>query len=176
MSATAQQAPPEPALASVVASMAGILGQPHYPPGDRAALRRWAPGRPIPLAFYRLWLRHLGDELPPDSRISAWMALACGLALAGPESHRKGRPLGQALSESGFSEARLERLLGAPDDLRLDLFLSMVRFLAAKSESFDWTDAAALLLASNPDTREQTHRRIAESFYRAEARKEKQKE
>jgi len=165
------EASPEAGLADLVAKLAAVLKQSHYPAGDLAALRRWAPSRPSPLAFYRLWLRHLGDELPADHHLPAWTALAWGLALAGPASHRKGRSLGQALWEAGFSEARLERLLAAPEDVRLDLFLSMVRFLAAKGESFDWTDAAALLLAANPEKRERIHRHIAKSFYRCQFRK-----
>ncbi|MFN3629826.1 MAG: type I-E CRISPR-associated protein Cse2/CasB, partial [Casimicrobiaceae bacterium] len=44
-------------LASIVGRLAHAIGEAHYPNGDRAALRRWAPGQPLPLAFYRLWLR-----------------------------------------------------------------------------------------------------------------------
>jgi CRISPR system Cascade subunit CasB len=165
-----------PALASVIARLAAVICETHYPNadraalrhpnGDRAALRRWAPGQPVPLAFYRLWLQHLGHELPADRYIEAWMTLAWGLATCGTGCHDPQRPLGQALAESRFSEGRLERLLSAPDDVRLDLFMSAVRFLAARGERFDWHDAALFLLTTDADKRERLSRRIASHYYR----------
>lgn len=152
-------------LAGTVARLAGVIASPHYPTADRAALRRWAPGQPMPLAFYRLWLRHAGSDLPPESQTAAWMALAWGLATMG-HAHQSERALGQALAESRYSEGRLERLLAAPHALRTDLFMSAVRFLAAKNERFDWSEAAAFLLATDTDKRESIHRRIASNYYR----------
>lgn len=152
--------------ADTVARLAGVIASPHYPTADRAALRRWAPGQPMPLAFYRLWLRHAGRDLPPESQIEAWMALTWGLATMGAHAHHSERALGQALAEGRYSEGRLERLLAAPDALRIDLFMSAVRFLAAKNERFDWSEAAAFLLATDSDKRESIHRRIASYYYR----------
>lgn len=154
------------ALAALINKLAGILGATHYPNADRAALKRWAPGQPIPLAFYRLWLRHVGDEPPPESQTEAWMTLVWGLALCGQGCHEPKRPLGQALAESDFAEGRLERLLSAPDDIRSELFMSTVRFLAAKGERFDWTEAARFLLTRDADKRETVHRRLAQAYYR----------
>lgn len=154
-----------PSRAPDIAPIARMMGAQHYPNGERAALRRWAPGQPIPLAFYRLWLRHLGRELPPESQTEAWMALTWGLATAGPDSHDPKRPWGQALAESGFSEGRLERLLYAPEEVRLDLYMSAVRFLAAKGERFDWSEAARFLLTQDPSKRDGLNRRIANSYY-----------
>lgn len=152
-------------LAATVDRLVGVICHPHYPTGDRAALKRWSPDQPMPLAFYRLWLHHVGDALPAEAQAPAWMALAWGLAALGASSHRKERPLGRALAESGFAEARLERLLGAPDDLRVELFMSMARFLAAKNESFDWRNAATFLLTADAQKRESERRRIAQAFY-----------
>lgn len=154
-----------PTLASDIVRLAGAIGAPHYPNGERAALRRWAPGQPVPLAFYRLWLRHLGHELPPEHQTVAWMTLAWGIATCGAGCHDPRRPLGQALAESRFSEGRLERLLSAPDDVRPDLFVSAMRFLAAQGERFDWHDAARFLLTTDADKRESLHRRIAGHYY-----------
>jgi CRISPR system Cascade subunit CasB len=153
-------------LTAPVARLAGVIGAPHYTAGDRAALRRWAPGQPLPLAFYRLWLRHADSELPAEVHTESWMTLAWGLATMGAHAHQPGRALGQALAESRYSEGRLERLLAAPDALRVDLFMSAVRFLAAKNERFDWGDAATFLLATDADRREGIRRRIASSFFR----------
>jgi CRISPR system Cascade subunit CasB len=152
-------------LSPTVAHFASTIQAEHYPTGDRAALRRWTPGQAAPLAFYRLWLCHIGGELPAESQTVAWMAVAwCAAVL--PGGHVPKRSLGQALAESGFSEERLERLLSAPEDKRLELLLGTVRFLAAKGEGFDLVDAARFLLTSDPEKRESIHRRIAEGYYR----------
>ncbi|MCL6555569.1 MAG: type I-E CRISPR-associated protein Cse2/CasB [Burkholderiales bacterium] len=153
-------------LGARVAQMAAIIGAEHYPNGERAALRRWSLEQPIPLAFYRLWLRHLGDDLPPEFQTPAWMTIAWGLATLGKEGHDPRRPLGQALAESQFSEGRLEQLLSAPEDVRPDLFMSAVRFLAAKGERFDWRDGAAFLLTQDNEQRQRLNHRIAAAFYR----------
>lgn len=162
-------APAEPGrdLANRVNRIASILAAEHYPGGDRAALKRHAPGQPPPLAFYRLWLRFLDTDLPPEAATPGWAFLAWGLASSGPASHCPGRPLGQCLAESGYAEARLERLLAASDDeVRLSLAASLVRFVAAKGAAFDWVQLAQLLLTRDDDARERLHRRIATDYYR----------
>lgn len=153
-------------LSTRIGRLAAAVAMPHYSNSDRAALKRHAPGQPPPLAFYRLWLRHLGAELPVEGQTSAWALLASGLAQMGGGAHRVGRGLGRALAESNYSEARLERLLAADDDSRERLFASLVRFLAAKGEGFDWLDAGRLLLTRDPGAREALHRHIATDFYR----------
>lgn len=162
--------PSDPAgkhLAARINRLAGLLGSKHYPSADRAALKRHTPGQTPPLAFYRLWLRHLGDDLPHEGQIASWALLSWGLAHFRGNAHRPERPLGQALSASAFAEARLERLLETKDDAtRERLFTAMIRFLAAKGEGFDWLDAARLLLTVDADKRESVNRCIASSFYR----------
>lgn len=153
-------------LAARIGKLAHVLAAEHFPNADRAALKRHATGQPPPLAFYRLWLRYLNDELPSENQTQAWALIAWGLALMGRNAHRPDRPLGRTLAEAGYSEARLERLLQAPDDVRFELFTSAVRFMAAKGEGFDWCDAARLLLTTDAEKREQIHRRIAADFYR----------
>jgi CRISPR system Cascade subunit CasB len=153
-------------LGALVARIHAAIWAEHYSNGERAALRRWSPEQPIPLAFYRLWLRHLGDDLPPEFQTPAWMTIAWGLATLGKEGHDPRRPLGQALAESKFSEGRLEQLLSAPEDIRPDLFMSAVRFLAAKGERFDWRDGAAFLLTQDNEQRQRLNHRIAAAFYR----------
>lgn len=155
-------------LPARIARLSRMIGAEHYPTGDRAALKRYSPGAAIPLAFYRLWLKHMDEELP--NNISAWATFAFGLAIMGKEAHQPGRPLGQVLAEAGYSEARLEQILASDDEVRIKLFTSMVRFLAAKGEGFNWTDAARFLLTSDEDKREDIHRRIASDFYRAQSK------
>jgi CRISPR system Cascade subunit CasB len=166
MTANAQNAVAAEPLTTTVARLAEVISAPHYPAGDRAALRRWAPGQPLPLAFYRLWLRHADSELPAEAHTESRMTLAWGLATTGAHAHQPGRALGQALAESRYSEGRLERLLAAPDALRADLFMSAVRFLAAKNERFDWGEAATFLFATDADKREGIRRRIASTYFR----------
>ena len=153
-------------LGGVVARIAALLDRPHFPTGDRAALKRWAPEQPLPLAFYRLWFHEMRQDLPPETQLVHWMALVWGLALSGSGAHRPQRPLGQALAEAHYSEARLERLLSAPEALRIDLYIALVRFLAAKREGCDWAELAAFLLVESSDSRERTHGRIAQFYYR----------
>jgi len=102
------------------------------------------------------------------------MLLTWGLAFIGAGGHRRDRPLGRALAECGYSESRLERLLAADSDSLEPLFASVVRFLTAKRESFDWRDAAHLLLITDAQKREAIHRRIASTYYRHQPRTEKE--
>lgn len=169
-------AAPDSSLGSRIRTLAGEIGSSRYPNGERASLKRWAPGQPIPLAFYRLWLRYMDSDLPEESQTEAWMTLAWGLAMSGEASHDPKRPLGQALAESGFSEGRLERLLSAPDDVRIEIFMSAVRFLAAKGERFDWREAAQFVLTRDADKREAVHRRIAAAYFRHLPQEPKTKE
>lgn len=154
----------QPSLSSQIARLAKVLDS--APTGDLAALRRWAPGNPIPMAFYRLWLRHANDDLPPEKLTEVWMAIVWAIATLGSKSHDPARPFGQALAESKFSEGRLERLLSAPEDVRIDLFMSAMRFLAAKEARFNLVEAAQFLLTTDADKREALHRRIASAFFR----------
>ncbi|MGE0081095.1 MAG: type I-E CRISPR-associated protein Cse2/CasB [Thiohalomonadaceae bacterium] len=153
-------------LPEIVGRIAWALEQPHYPNGDRAALKRWSPAQALPLAYYRLWLQHLRQDPPPDEQAQTWMAIAWGLAFAGHNGHEPKRPLGQALAEAGFIEARLERLLSAPEELRIELYQSAVRFLVAKGMACNYTDWAAWLLTEDAEKRDALNRRIASQYYR----------
>jgi CRISPR system Cascade subunit CasB len=166
----------KPGLAAEIARLASIIDRPDYSPGERASLRRWAPGQPIPLAFYRLWLKYLRAELPEERQAEAWMALAWGLATCQRGCHTPGRPFGQALAESDFPEGRLERLLSAPEDVRIELFMNAVRFLASRGECFNWVEASQFLLATDPQKRESIHRRIAAAYFRHQPQESKGKE
>lgn len=170
MTATASLAGAAPGerLGARIGRLAQVIA--HAGNGDRAALRRWSPGQPVPLCFYRLWLHGMNEDLPREPQLAHWAVLAWGLALMGEGGHRHGRSLGQALAESTLNEARLERLLAAEGGARPALFMAIVRFLAAKGEGFDWAEAARLLLTHDPDKRESIHRQIATEFYHHQPR------
>lgn len=155
----------EHTLASRIGRIAAVLAREDFPTGERAALRRMRPGTPLPLVFYRFALRHLPENW--ERRASDWITIVAGIALMAPNAHRGDRPLGRVLAEAGYAEARLERLLAARADTRQTLLLRLARFLTAKGEAFNWTDAAQLLLTSDQDyeKRERLYRRIARDYF-----------
>lgn len=164
---TTASAPETDGFWAVIPRIAGILSGEHFPSSDRAALKRMAPDREPPLAFYRFAFRELPEDW--EYQRQAWQAIATGMALSSGHGnpHSRGHPLGRVLAEHRYSEARLERLLAAEGDTLNTLLLRAARFLAAKKEPVDWTDCARLLLASGDDgKREQIRRKIAGDYYR----------
>lgn len=159
---------PDQGLPGIISRIAQVIGGDRFPTGERAALRRMAPGQPPPLAFYRFALRYLptgwdyGQSLQKD-----WVTLVAGIALMSPGAHRADRSLGTALAEVGYSQARLERLLAADGDTRRILVLRAARFLAVKGTACSWVDGAQLLLVRDPEKRELVNMRIAKDFYRS---------
>ena len=153
-------------LWATIARLARRLSAEHFSTGDRAALKRMPPDQSPPLAFYRFAFRELPEGW--EFQRPAWQALSAGLALSSNHGnpHSPQRPLGRVLAEQGYSEARLERLLAAEGDTLNILLLRAARFLAAKGEAVDWTDAARLLLTTTDDGKEQIRREIAGDFYR----------
>lgn len=155
---------PREGLGKTIAHVAAILCADSFPTGERAALRRLDPNGPANLSFYRFAFRHLPQNW--EGRQPDWMTLVAGIALMCPHSHRHDQPAGQVLAESGYAEARLERLLSAEDDMLRTLLLRAARFLAAKKQACNWGDLAWLLLATEPDRRENARLNIARAYYR----------
>ena len=74
--------------------------------------------------------------------------------------------MGAALYKAGVSELRLARLLDAPREMRRDLTVRLCRRLAAtEHKRFHLRTLAELILFGS----EETNRRIARDYYRAEA-------
>jgi len=120
------------------------------------------------MVFYRFALQHLPEGWDhSEERMLDWVTLVAGIALMSPNAHRVDRPLGKVLAETGYSEARLERLLAAEGNVRRILLLRAARFLAAKGSPCSWIDAAQLLLTRDPQKREQVNRRVARDFYQS---------
>lgn len=158
-----QQTPEQPSLAAAIGRAAGIICNDGFPAGDRAKLRRMAPGQPLPLVFTRFALAHLPESW--ERHLDDWTTLLAGIAIMAPHAHRPGRGLGRALAEAGYSEARLERLLDSVGETRRTLLLRAARFLAAKAAPFDWHDAAQLLLIREEAKRERINQGIAREFF-----------
>lgn len=164
---------PDDGLPSTIARIDGVLSSEQYSTGDRAALRRMAPGQPIPLAFYRFALGFLADEWDRDADTKAnWAAIVAGMAVMSPGAHRVDWPLGRALAEAYYSETRLERLLSAEGDTARALVLRTARFLAAKGTPCNWVDLACLLLTQQDEKRDNLTLRVARAFYSHPSRKD----
>lgn len=153
----------EETLEQQVGRIAGVIGSERFPTGERAALRRMAPGHRLPLSFYRFAFNYLPAGW--EHAIDDWVTLVAGIALMSPQAYSPQAGFGKVLAESNYSELRLERLLAAEDEVRRILFLRAVRYLAAKSKPFNWAEGARFLLARSEDKREALSLRIARDFY-----------
>lgn len=152
-------------LPSRIGRIAAILGGEHFPTGERAALKRFAPGQSLPLAYWRFWPRWLRTHAPAEAQSKDWALILAGLALMGRAGHQPKARLGATLATEGYSEQRLERLLAAEDaHTRRQLFARTIRFLAAKGAVIDWLEAARFLLAGDA-LRESLIHRVARDYY-----------
>jgi CRISPR system Cascade subunit CasB len=144
-----------------VARVARVIGAEDFPTGERARLKRWSPGNAPSLAFYRFAFRYLPEGW--EHKTEAWMTLLTAVALLCPDPHRPDLPLGRVLAETGYAEARLERLLAADGDTLHTLLLRAARFLRAKSAGCNCRDFAYLLgLRGDPQG---ARLRIARDYY-----------
>jgi CRISPR system Cascade subunit CasB len=150
-------------LASIIGSISGLIASEHFPNSDRATLKRMDPNKGPPLGFYRFAFRHLPQGWQNQGK--AWRAILNGMALMSPHIHRVDQPLGKVLAKAGYSEARLERLLGSENETQRILLLRAVRFLAAKKQPVNWIDIARLLLTGETAKREDLHMSIARYYY-----------
>ena len=140
-------------------------------PGSAAALRRGPLAGAGAAAFWKL----AAEYAPGTARDEeGWAALIQAIAILTPKGREADRrsahdptvPMGAALYKAGVSELRLARLLGAPKELRRDLAVRACRRLAAtEHKQFHLRTLAELILHGS----EETNRRIARDYFRAEA-------
>ena len=142
-------------------------------PGSAAALRRGPLAGAGAAAFWKLTAEHAPIAASQDEK--GWAALIQAIAILTPKGREADRrsahdptiPMGATLYEAGISELRLARLLGAPREMRRDLAVRICRRLAAtEHKRFHLRTLAELILFE----RENTDRRIARDYYRAEAK------
>lgn len=150
-------------LTSTIGHIAGTICSNSFPSSNRARLRRITSGQPLPLAFIHFGVAHLPEDW--EYQIDDWAALVSGLAIMAPHAHRPGYGLGRALAETSYSEARLERLLGASGDTRRALLLRAARYLAAKQMPCDWLDATRLLLTCDTAKLDAIRLTIARDYF-----------
>lgn len=144
--------------------------------GDRAELRRWRPDRKVrAAAFWRFYIKHHTPEEDGPLRtkdVQIWAVLFAALAQTG--HLQNGPSLGRALGECDFSEARLIRLLDAPEGpSRQDAVLKTAGFLVAKHQKFRAHDLAWLILFTDPEKLEKLRLQIARDFYGQQAKNKK---
>lgn len=157
------QATDQPSLPSTIGHIARVIGSDGFPTGDRARLRRMAPGQPAPLAFTRFAVAHLPEGW--ERQVDDWATIVAGIAIMAPNAHRPGHGLGRALAEAGYSEARLERLLDAQGDTRRTLLLRAARYLSAKQTPCDWADGVRLLLTRDVAKADRLRLGIARDYF-----------
>lgn len=172
-----------PSRQKLIASIANQLGADHYPTGERAALKRMDPDDPSPGAYAAAVRRLLNagadSEVKNDSRLKRWTLLIHAMALmSGPgrAPHGWGEPnaAGGVMFDSGYSEARLRRLLEARGKTFDDLLSRMARFLAAKQAAVNWGDLAPLVLDPEDSERaEQARLNLMRQFLTREARSDR---
>jgi CRISPR system Cascade subunit CasB len=169
---------PVPSSTDAIHAIGRHLANPHFGTGSLAMLRRLKPaGALSEPALQRLLARHDINENPEGMR--AWALLIHCMALAAPDGHRGGGPLGTTLFEAGFSEGRLTRLLEARGRDMLVVAPRVVRFLVARGQPLDplglWHLLRPTLLGRPGDAERAEHARtrIAADYYRAEAKAER---
>ena len=168
----------EPGIPATIHQLARLI-QGQLSAGDVAELRRLDPERPFTAAFWKLVAGCLvpaghipdGDSSLARERERRWAVILAGLAHLG-DLHRSGTPLGRALAAVDYAELRLQRLLRASGAALFDQALGAARFLSAKRQPADWTDAAFLILFEDGDGAERSRRRLARDFFSQSSRQE----
>lgn len=131
----------------------------------KAALRRMGLATLPPLEFFRFACEHL----PPfwENHVRNWQCLIASICIMSNIASRPHTSFGSALTEAGYSEQRLERLLSADGDTRKALIMRAVRYLEHKNCNFNGYDLAALIFLSEQDpvAVERLKLRIAKDYY-----------
>nr|WP_256476210.1 type I-E CRISPR-associated protein Cse2/CasB [Siccirubricoccus soli] len=135
-------------------------------------MRRLDPAGNLAVPALQRLLADLPERWLQDGGERAWALLIHSLALAAPDLHRGGPPLGAALYTAGYSEGRLTRLLQARPTELLVVLPRMVRFLVAKGRKLDPDALRHLVLSAfrgQAAASEEARTAIARAYYRAEA-------
>ena len=170
--------PPRQTIDAIVYRLVSEIGNPGFPRGSLAELRRMNPEDPDSTAFYRLMgERGLLRNEPMETR---WAMIIHGIAVMTPASHDSGTEVGQALYEGGeprrtnafYSTLRLNRLLKAEGSVLVTLTKQLFLMMKGANQPFDWREMAAFILSQgvDPGKTEEVRKAIARSYYRTEYR------
>lgn len=146
--------------------------------GDLANLRRMDLDDPDPVVVRMMAGQDaLAEWITNDVIYRKWGLILKGLALMTPRAavgggsaHDGNMPVGRALYHMGYSESRLSRLLTAREEMLHTLLSRMFRMAAAADQRFSWREMARFIRNSDYSemSAEQSRRRIASYYYRAE--------
>ena len=162
-------------LNSTVATLAGVLGSPHFPRGDLAELRRMKTTS-YPLAFWRILSDYVPDELRlGDSREEEWAVIVNGMAIMAPNIHSPAQIHAVGAVFSTFPQGRIMHFLRSKGDNLVAQIRLLARLCTSKNTPIDWTTLTWLLFAG--EKAENTRRKVAKEYVRAIAahKKEAQK-
>ena len=157
-------------LYGIIPKLAFAIAQ--LDPGSAAALRRGPLAGAGAVAFWKLTTEHVPNGAAWNE--TGWAALLQAIAILTPKgrgpdkksAHDRLLPMGRALYDAGLSELRLARLLAATTDLRRELAIRLCRRLTASEQNrFDLVTLGQFILFGD----DQTDRRIAREYYRADA-------
>ncbi len=128
---------------------------------DLADLRRSADLELPKAVFWKLTVICSDDDL--DKRLDEWRVVLAAFA------HKKGlhnvsQSLGSILQKTGYSEARLTKLLNANSTTIKRELMTLARFLSSKGESTNLCELAGLILFNNR-MNVQIRRKIAKDYY-----------
>lgn len=136
-------------------------------PGELAQLRRLAVGAPG-LAFWRIMAEcRVDDSLRNAAREAIWPDVLSALAHLAPLTGEE-LPLGQALAETRYAEARLLRLLRADAASVGGEIGTVARWLAAKgvrAKGFDIADFALSRSRPDADSTDKPAHTIAKAYF-----------
>jgi len=159
-------------LKSVIASLAGVLGSPHFPKGDLAELRRMTYDTP-PLPFWRVLYDYVPEALRTnESMENHWITILNGMAIMAPKIHSNDSLHTVGAVFSLFPAQRMNHFLrskgkGLSDQIRL-----FARLCASKNTPVDWYTLALLLIASGKQSEGKIKRKIAKEYIRQSQKKE----
>ena len=171
-------------LAVSIAGYIATLAQ--HQRGDIAALRRMDPDEPRAPAWWRIMARYNLLDQDPDME-ARWGLIITGIALmtrqnSGQQNRRTAHngqtAVGKALyagnenfrREALYREERLLRLLNQQGESLNTALHTLFRSLGNQGITFNWREMARFILAEEkqPQVAEQSRRRIAREYYRAQ--------
>jgi CRISPR type I-E-associated protein CasB/Cse2 len=159
----------------VIGIIANRLSGEGFGTGPLAELRRLDPAGPLSEPALHRLLTNVPEAWLKGDGLRRWALIIHVMALAAPDALKATTRLGSALLAAGFKEGRLVNLLDATSDELLAALPRGVRFLVARGQNLNAFAVADLVLSAGRDNgswAESVRQRIAQDYYRAEARAE----
>ena len=143
--------------------------------GPLAELRRLDPAGALSEPTLHRLLTAVPESWLYGDGLRRWALIVHAMALAAPDALRATARFGSVLFAAGFKEGRLVNLLDATSDELLTVLPRAVRFLVSRGQALNVFALADLVLSADQGDggwSESVRQRIAQDYYRAEARKD----